>query len=279
VVTPLPTAVPHALPTALSCLALAVLVAAGPGSAATARCAALWPTERRRRRLRPLTAGPTAVGALGGLLLAGPGGAVAGALVALTAHRRRRRRRAVDDAAAGAGELADAVSRMSEELRAGGHPAAVLAGVDADGPRARAVLAAAAVAARLGDAVPDALRREAARRPGLAADIDRIATAWAMAERYGVPLAELLAQAHRDIRWRVRFAGTVRAQLAGPRATALVLTALPVLGLALGQLVGADPVAVLRDGLLGQAMLVVGAGLAAAGAAWSERILQAAVPR
>ncbi|WP_408004799.1 type II secretion system F family protein, partial [Pseudonocardia lacus] len=133
--------------------------------------------------------------------------------------------------------------------------------------------------ARLGDAVPAALRREAARHPTSAADIERIATAWSMADRFGVPLAELLARAHHDIRWRVRFAGTVRAQLAGPRATAVVLTALPVLGLGLGQLVGADPVAVLRGGPLGQAMLVVGAGLAAAGAAWSERILGSAVPR
>jgi tight adherence protein B len=127
--------------------------------------------------------------------------------------------------------------------------------------------------------VPAALRREAARHDGVAPDIERIAAAWSMAERFGVPLAELLAQAHRDIRWRVRFASTVRAQLAGPRATAVVLTALPALGLGLGQLVGADPVAVLRGGPLGQAMLVVGAGLAAAGAAWSDRILRSAVPR
>jgi tight adherence protein B len=57
-----------------------------------------------------------------------------------------------------------------------------------------------------------------------------------------------------------------------------VLTALPGLGLGLGQLLGADPLGVLRGGLLGQALLVVGSGLAAAGLAWSERIVRAAVP-
>jgi hypothetical protein len=49
--------------------------------------------------------------------------------------------------------------------------------------------------------------------------------------------------------------------------------------LGLGQLVGADPIGVLRTGVLGQALLVLGVGLAAAGMAWSERILRAAVPR
>jgi len=265
--------------TALPVLVLAALLWVGPGSPAAARIAALHPAPRPRWRRRPLAAAPAVVGALGGFALAGPGGAAAGALVALTAVRRRRRGRAVSEAAATAGELADAVSRISEELRAGGHPAGALAGVAADGPRARAILDGAAVAARLGDAVPAALRREAARHAGVAPDIERIATARSKPERFGVPLAELLARAHRDIRWRVRFAATVRAQLAGPRATAVVLTALPALGLGLGQLVGADPIAVLRSGLLGQALLVVGVGLATVGMAWSDQILRSAVPR
>ncbi len=110
--------------------------------------------------------------------------------------------------------------------------------------------------------------------PGISADIERIAAAWALAERHGIPLADLLGRAHEDIRWRVRFAATVRAQLAGPRATAAVLTALPLLGLGLGQLIGADPIGVLRGGLLGQVLLVVGVALIAAGSAWSERILR-----
>jgi tight adherence protein B len=262
----------------LSCLTLAALVAVGPGSHAALRSAALWPRRRPRRQLRPLTAGPVLAAALGGLLIAGPGGGAAGALVALTTVRRRRRARAAAEAAATAAELADAVSRIGDELRSGSHPAAALAGTTADGPRARALLGGAAVAARLGDAVPQALRRAAADRPAVAADVERIASAWSLAERHGVPLAELLTQAHRDIRWRLRFAATVRAQLAGPRATAHVLTGLPLLGIGLGELIGAHPIAILRTGLLGQSLLVAGVGLAAAGAAWSDRILRKAAP-
>jgi tight adherence protein B len=58
-----------------------------------------------------------------------------------------------------------------------------------------------------------------------------------------------------------------------------VLTTLPLLGIGLGQLIGADPVGVLRGGPLGQVLLVVGVTLMAAGSAWSERILDSAVPR
>lgn len=269
---------------AAACLALAAMLICWPGPAASLRLAALRPARRLRRRRRSWTAGPVVAAALTGLVLAGPGGAVAGGLVALTAGRRRRRDRAAAEASATATELAEAVSRISEELRSGGHPAAALAGVDADGPRARGILTPAAIAARLGDAVPHALRREAERRtaaghPEVAADVERVARAWSMAERRGVPLADLLGQAHRDIRWRVRFGATVRAQLAGPRATALVLTVLPLLGLGMGQLIGADPIGVLRGGLIGQVLLVVGVGLAAAGAAWSDHILRSAVPR
>jgi tight adherence protein B len=58
-----------------------------------------------------------------------------------------------------------------------------------------------------------------------------------------------------------------------------VLTALPALGIALGELVDAGPLAVLRSGVLGQLLVVLGVGLVAAGTAWTERILRAAVPR
>lgn len=265
--------------TALACAALAAAVGCAPAPAAAARLRALCPAPARYRRWRPRSAAPVLLGGLAGLFLAGPGGALAGAVVTATVTRRRRRGRAAAAAAAAAGELADAVRRITDELRAGSHAAAALAGVAADGPLARAVLAPAAAAAGLGDGVADALRRAAADRPELAADVERVAVAWSLAERHGIPLAALLGRAHDDIRWRARFGATVRAQLAGPRATASVLTALPLLGLGLGQLVGADPLQVLRGGVLGQLLLVTGVALAAAGTAWSEHILRSAVPR
>lgn len=265
--------------TPLACLAVAAALVCTPGSIARARLRGLWPSPPAGRTWRPWAAAPVLLGAFAGFLGAGPGGALAGALVAATARRRHRARRNARTAGAVAEELADAVRRMAEELRSGSHPTAALAGVTADGPHARDVLGPAAAAAQLGDDVPAAMRRVAAERPELARDVERVAAAWALAERHGIPLAALLGAAQDDIRWRVRFSHTVGAQLAGPRATATVLTTLPVLGVGLGQLMGADPIGVLRGGLLGQVLIVVGVGLAAAGSAWTERILHTAVPR
>ncbi|HEX3260852.1 MAG TPA: secretion system protein, partial [Pseudonocardia sp.] len=157
------------------------------------------------------------------------------------------------------------------------HPAVALAGVTADGPVAARLLTPAATAARLGDDVPAALRR--VQDTAVTTELARTAAAWSLAERHGVPLADVLAGVHDDIRWRVRFGASVQATLAGPRATAGVLTALPGLGVALGQLLGADPIGVLRGGPLGQVLLVVGLGLVAAGRAWTDQILRRAVPR
>jgi tight adherence protein B len=58
-----------------------------------------------------------------------------------------------------------------------------------------------------------------------------------------------------------------------------VLVGLPGIGLALGELIGAAPLAVLRSSGTGQLLVAVGVGLVAAGAAWTSRILRTAVPR
>ena len=265
----------------VACVALAAALLCLPRPPAAARMFRLQPAGAARwtvTRVSGAVWGAVLAVVLGGVI-GGPGGGVAGFLVAVTVRRRRATNRADADVASTAGELAAAVSRMSDELAAGAHPAAALAGISADGPRARDVLGPAAAASRLGDDVPHALRNGAGRRPEVRADVDRLAAAWALADRHGVPLAELLRGTQADLRWRVQFTGRVRAELAGPRSTALVLTALPALGLALGQLVGAEPLAVLRTGLLGQGLLVTGVALGAGGMAWSEAIMRSAVPR
>lgn len=267
--------------TASACACLALALACLPGSPAPSRLRPMAPqrggSARRHRHLPG--AALVAAAALAGFLAAGPGGAFAAALVVVVARTRRRARASAAAATATAGEVADALRRITDELRTGAHPAAALDGVRADGPLAAAVLADAAAAARMGNDVPRALRRAADSRPAVAGTLTRVAESWSLAERHGIPLADLLSRAQSDIAWRVQYGRRVHAQLAGPRATATVLTALPGLGLLLGQLLGADPVAVLRHGVLGQALLVVGVGLTAIGFAWTDRILRAAVAR
>ncbi|HEY5518801.1 MAG TPA: type II secretion protein F, partial [Cellulomonas sp.] len=70
--------------------------------------------------------------------------------------------------------------------------------------------------------------------------------------------------------------GERRSALAGPRATARVLTGLPVLGVALGAAVGADPVGVLLGGGLGTVALMTGVALVLVGRWWIARLVRAA---
>ena len=131
--------------------------------------------------------------------------------------------------------------------------------------------------ARLGGDVPTAIARHAATSPALGAELRRLATAWAVADRHGVPLADLLDAVRSDLDNRVRFNRRTSAQLAGPRATATVLAALPALGVMLGEAMGAAPLRVLCGSTFGQFLLVVGVGLICAGLVWSDRISARAV--
>jgi tight adherence protein B len=265
---------------ALACGVLALAVLVLPGSAAPFRLATLQRSSGRSTAARVLpTTAVTAAGAVAGLLALGPAGALVGGAAAVLWRRRQERARCDRAAAATTATLADALDRITEELRACAHPATALRGVAADAEPARAVLGPSATAAALGEGVGAAIAAEAARRPEVDRPLRQVAAAWSLAEQHGVPLADLLAGVHADLRWRLAHAGRVGAALAGPRATAAVLTGLPVLGILLGELVGAAPLQVLRGGVLGQMLVVCGVGLAAAGAAWSGAILRSAVPR
>jgi tight adherence protein B len=81
-----------------------------------------------------------------------------------------------------------------------------------------------------------------------------------------------------DLRARSRLRLELRAATAAPRASAALLAGLPVLGLAMGAGIGADPWSVLTGTSVGQALLVAGLGLEAAGLAWSRRLIARAVP-
>lgn len=207
-----------------------------------------------------------------GALLAGLGGGLAAAMAAGTAALRWRAGRDRQAGTAAVSGLVDGLAVLVAELRAGAQVAdAAVAAATEGPPSARRVLSAAAAAARLGGAVPAVLRSTgpAPLRPWLG----RLADAWSLADRHGIPLADLLDAVRADLEQRVRFAAEVQARLAGPRATAAVLAGLPLLGLVLGQAMGAAPLRVLGQTAAGQVLLVVGTGLACAGVLWSARLV------
>ncbi|MCF7551621.1 type II secretion system F family protein [Pseudonocardia sp. WMMC193] len=261
------------------CAAVAAGLLIAPGPPARQRLGTVRPEVARRWPVPPAPLAVALLGAVLGGLACGVAGSLAGGLVATTVRRRRARSRDRSRAGAEATELAESLARIVEELRTGAHPAAALQGVRSDGALADRTLGPAAAAARLGDDVPAALARTAARGPAaVRAELQRIAAAWSLSDRHGAPLADLLDGVLTDLRWRLAFAARTHARSAGPRATAAVLTALPVLGLGLGHLLGADPLGVLRSGILGQALLLVGTGLVWAGLSWSDRLTTAAAP-
>jgi len=101
--------------------------------------------------------------------------------------------------------------------------------------------------------------------------------AWHVAEERGVALADLLDAVRRDLVGRIRFRSRTEAGLAGARSTAAVLAGLPLLGIALGQAIGAAPLALLLRDTTGGLLLVVGAVLVCLGLWWTERITARAV--
>lgn len=176
-------------------------------------------------------------------------------------------------------EPAETVGELAALLRAGLSPAQAwqLVPAGAGGAWGR-VLARAGEAAAHGGDVPAALRataRELRCGPERSA-AHAVAAACRVAERTGAPAARVLERLAEALRSDADASGAREAAMAGPRATGRILTWLPVGGLAVGQLIGADPVQVLVSGPAGWACAGAGAALAAVGAWWTHRLVRAA---
>lgn len=215
--------------------------------------------QRLRRRVtgagrRSTTAGIAGIAAVLGAVLGGP---VAGAIlagyaavaVAVLIRRRvslvhqRARRFAVD-----------AVATLAADLRAGL-------------PVTTAVAAAA-----------ESLEGPGAEGPGAAAVARRVAQSVELAASSGAPLAEVLDRLDVHLRAVDRARSAAAAQAAGARASAALLAAMPVAGVGVGMLIGADPMRVLLHTPLGAACLATASVLQLAGLAWSSRLSTIDVP-
>lgn len=108
--------------------------------------------------------------------------------------------------------------------------------------------------------------------PARAVVADRLATAWELAERTGLPLADVLDRLDAELRDRERVRVRTAAQVAGARVTTLLLAALPVAGLALGAGIGAHPLHVLLHTPAGAACAVGAILLQLLGVLWSARL-------
>jgi tight adherence protein B len=103
------------------------------------------------------------------------------------------------------------------------------------------------------------------------------AAVWRLAEHTGAPAADLIERIESDARAADRGKASAAAQAAGAQATALLLAALPVGGIALGYGIGADPLRVLLHTPLGAACAAGALFLQCAGLFWVDRLANGSV--
>ncbi|MEU4517981.1 type II secretion system protein [Amycolatopsis sp. NPDC024027] len=192
-------------------------------------------------------------------LLAGAGGAIAAGVLTLAWRQEwRAHRRATADLTMAA-HTATALRTMVAELRSGAHPVTAAEAAADVVPAVAGDLRALATAAQLDTEAP-------------ASALPQLAAAWTLAKRHGLPMADVLDATRRDAEAGLAFGRRMHAKLAGPRASATVLTGLPVLCVLLGQAMGAAPLSVLTGSTPGQVLLVAGCVLLWAGTAWCRAL-------
>lgn len=250
-------------------LALALVVL--PGSPRQRLTAGTGPIRRVSRRAATGSVGCMAVAVV---LLVPAAPLLAGAMLTGTVALRCRRNRRFRGDAAQRRVLEAALDVLVGELRVGAEPLAAISGAAADtaGTAVSAGLATVAARARLGADVATGLRTIVGPST-LAPYWERLAVCWQLATRHGLAVATLMRAAQRDVAGRQRFSAQVSAALAGTRATAAILAGLPLLGLLLGQLIGAAPIPFLLGDGGGGRVLLAGVTLVCAGMLWSDRIV------
>jgi tight adherence protein B len=199
-------------------------------------------------------------------------------------------RRAQPAGVPGPAELALLAEQLAALARAGLPPNRVwpvLAGRAAT-TSTRALAAAVTAGHRRGESTGEAIRRQQraaadsrvrrgrGRRPDPA--VARLAVAIDVSERTGAGLADTLQRFAEGLRADLHAEQERAAALAGPRSTALILSWLPVAGLALGGLVGANPWRTLVATGPGRAALLAGAVTWLAGRGWSAALVRRAGP-
>lgn len=187
------------------------------------------------------------------------------------AARLLRRRGRLDPAA-----IAEVVELVSAPLRAGSSPAdamAIAASVTAQSSPLRPLLDELAAAAAAGEHLGPiwSARAEHSGVPGLGL----LATAWTLTEELGAPLSGSTAVVAGVLREQESAQRRLATATAGPRASMVLLTLLPLSGPAVGAVLGVAPADLYR-GPAG-ASAAAGLALAALGWGWSRALLRRAL--
>jgi tight adherence protein B len=187
----------------------------------------------------------------------------------------RAERRAVPRAVDSLATLADTVATL---LEAGIAPTAAWTYIAETTRDPLAVTVAGAVGR--GETVVGALTNRRDRPPPRVQEARAaLAAAWWVAVESGAPLAGCLRACASAFRGQGDTERDVAVALAGPVLTAKLVSALPIVGLLFGGVLGFDTFGALTGGPVGWALLVGGALLMGIGAWWNLRLARAASSR
>jgi tight adherence protein B len=157
-----------------------------------------------------------------------------------------------------------AISSLAAELRAGQSPNSALVNAGeghCPWPVARAV------ALTRGDTM-SALVEDSQKHP----ELKSLVACWRVGLDSGSGLAASITKLAASLRTSQDIRLQLEAELAGPKATARMLALLPVVGIALGYLMGAEPITWLVLNPMGWIALVFGGGLTCLGIWWTNSI-------
>ena len=131
----------------------------------------------------------------------------------------------------------------------------------------------AVAACRTGADVATALRVDA-RAPGSQA-LRGLAACWEVSERSGAGLSVAVSRLAESVRAGAAAEAQLAGEVAAVRTSARLLAGLPLLGLLIGQWIGAQPLAWLTGSWVGRAVLLTGLALQALGMAWLHHMVSA----
>lgn len=167
-------------------------------------------------------------------------------------------------------QLAAALRTLSSELRAGTAPAEALARAAGNPPLWPNALAAS----RFGEPVDAGFMADAEQDHELAISLRQLSACWHVGVTRGSGLAVSVERLALSLRAQRELQNTLRNELAAPRATGRMLAFLPLVGVAMGYLLGADPIAWFLGSSAGALVLAMALALTIVGSVWTRRIVQ-----
>jgi len=132
------------------------------------------------------------------------------------------------------------------------------------------LLAPAAGAVSIGGDVPTELQN-LSLQPGCSG-LAWLARGWRLSESTGMPLSSVARYITDTLRRQGDVRDQRRAELSTAKATSRLLAGLPVVGIGMGFLVGANPLTFLTDGLVGHLCLIGASTLICIGLIWTTQL-------